>query len=378
MNGEIKGKIVSVLNAAFGNLTVNADINESDIPILASVFNRQSLLPFLVNGLRNMGYSDLLTEDLKKKEARAIFDYTQRKTALDEIAYAFESEKISFVPLKGSTLCDLYPEPWMRTSNDIDVLVRAEDLSKAINVLSIKTSFKYLKKESHDVHFINKYVHLELHFSLLSSLYKLDSILLNPWAYIDEKSDLCRCNFTKEFNLVYIIAHTAKHFIKCGGIGIRPILDIFILKTKTKFDEKIVKQLCDKAGILGFYNTCCLLIDAWFYNGKRDDVTVYFEELVLSGGVFGSKDLKLVSNKRKDSGKKYISGRIFKSSEDIKNYYPKCRKHPILVPFYQIVRWAKVFRINKIKSYISEFKQADSIDQSEVDKYDNLLKFMGL
>ena len=90
MNGDLKSKIVSVLNAAFGNLTVNADINESDIPILASVFNRQSLLPFLVNGLRNMGYSDLLTEDLKKKEARAIFDYTQRKTALDEIAYAFE------------------------------------------------------------------------------------------------------------------------------------------------------------------------------------------------------------------------------------------------------------------------------------------------
>ena len=69
MDSAIKEKLVSILNAAFGIQSVNADINESDIPILASVFTRQNILPVLVNGLNNMGYSDLLTEDIKKKQA---------------------------------------------------------------------------------------------------------------------------------------------------------------------------------------------------------------------------------------------------------------------------------------------------------------------
>ncbi len=378
MSDDIKVKIVSVLNAAFGIQSLNVEINEGDMPILVSVFSRQNILPILAFGLKNMGCSNLLTDDLKKLEAKSVFDYTQRKTSLDEIAAALESAYISFVPLKGSTICALYPEPWMRTSSDIDVLVRNEDLSKAIKLIDEKTSFKQYKYESHDVHFINKHVHLELHFSLLSSLDKLDCVLNDPWAHIENKGDSCRCNFTNDFNLVYIVAHAAKHFIKCGGIGIRPILDIYVLKTKTIIDETVVKQLCDKAGILGFYNICCSLIDVWFNGGKRDDNSECFEELVLSGGVFGSKNLRIVSNKRKDSGKKYVSGRLFKSSEDLKKYYPKCRKYPILVPFYQVVRWTKVFRVNKTKEYVSELKQAESIDKSEVEKYDKLLKSMGL
>ena len=311
MDSAIKEKLVSILNAAFGIQSVNADINESDIPILASVFTRQNILPVLVNGLNNMGYSDLLTEDIKKKQAKAVFDYTQRKTALDEIAAAFESESISFVPLKGAGICDLYPEPWMRTSNDIDVLVRIEDLTKAIKVLDEKTSFKFQKKEQHDASFFNKYVHLELHFSLLSAVDKLNSTLLEPWKYTTENEVSLRCSFTNEFNLFYIVAHAAKHFIRGGGLGIRPLLDVYVLKTKTVFDEQIVEQYCDKAGILGFYSECCALLDIWFNSGKYDELSECFEELVLSGGVFGSKHTSILLNKRQNPSKNYYKRRIF-------------------------------------------------------------------
>ena len=83
-------------------------------------------------------------------------------------------------------------------------------------------------------------------------------------------------------------------------------------------------------------------------------------------------------NKRHNSGKEYFKHRVFMSSDDIKYHYPKCRKYPILVPYYQVVRWTKLFNVNKKKKYISEFKQADAIDKSEVEKYDRLMKGMGL
>ena len=378
MNYDIKDKVVMILNSAFGIKTVNVEIDVSDIPLLVSIFSRQNILPILVSGLRNMGCSNLLTEEIKKKEAKAIFDYTQRKSSLDEIAAAFESESVSYIPLKGSTICELYPEPWMRTSNDIDVLVHPDDLLKAIQILEEKTNFNFLKKEQHDVSFINKYVHLELHFSLLSAVDKLNSVLLDPWKYTVENEASLRCSFTNDFNLFYIVAHAAKHFIRGGGIGIRPLLDIYVLKTKTKIDEIVVEQYCDKAGILSFYKECCSLIDIWFNHKIHDEVSECFEDLVLSGGVFGSKHVSILLNKRQNSGKNYFKHRIFMSIDDLKYHYPKCQKYPILIPFYQLVRWTHFFKKNKSKQYLSEIKQANTIDQSEVEKYDFLLKAMRL
>ena len=378
MNDDFKNKIVSIINAALGIHINCPQITAEDVSFFIPVFSRQSVLPILASGLKNIGRTDLLTVDLIKHEAKAVYDYIQRKTSLDEIMEAFDSASILYVPLKGSSICDLYPEPEMRTSNDIDVLIHAKDLNKSIKLLEEKTTFKYINKEQHDAHFINKSVHLELHYSLLSGIDSLDCALLEPWVYTNKITDSFRCHFTNEFNLFYITAHAAKHFIRDGGIGIRPILDIFVIKTKTKCDDDLVKQYCEKSGISGFYDMCIKLIDVWFHGDSHDDNSKLFEDLVISGGVYGSEHLRIVSNKRKDAGKKYIFGRIFKSSEELRNYYPNCRKYPLLVPYYQVVRWISMLKSRTTNDYVSELKQANSIDQAEVEKYDKLMKSMGM
>lgn len=371
-------KLISVILSAFGFPDGNTEINVDDVSFISGIASKQKVLPVIVGGLKNLGRSDLITEQLLKSEAKAIYDYTQRKVSLEEIANALEQASIAYIPLKGSVLRDYYPQPWMRTSSDIDVLIHKDDVDKAIRVLESETDFKFLRRDCHDIHFVNEHVHLELHFSFEYAVSKIDNALSDPWANAFSVNYSYRYSFTTEYNMFYIVAHAAKHFIQNGGVGIRPILDIYVLKTHTDFNEEIVMALCDNAGVLGFYKTCCKLIDVWFKGDSHNELSQSFEDIVISGGVFGSKHLKMVSNKRRDSGKKYISGRIFKTSEELKNYYPKCRKYPILVPYYQVVRWTKVFDVNKTKDYITEFKQADSIDQSEVEKYDKLLKAMGL
>ena len=47
-----------------------------------------------------------------------------------ECCNALEKAQIPFVPLKGSVIRKYYPEAWMRTSSDIDVLVHKEDVEK--------------------------------------------------------------------------------------------------------------------------------------------------------------------------------------------------------------------------------------------------------
>jgi predicted nucleotidyltransferase len=378
MDNNISEVLFSVIRAAFDLPVVSVDINADGFKALEIIAHKQKIVPIITAGLKKLGYSEHISKSLFAEESKSVYDYTQRMVSLAEITDALESSSIPYIPLKGSVIRELYPQPEMRTSSDIDVLIHLEDLDKAIRVLESKTSFKYYKKERHDAHFVNQYVHLELHFSLEYSVEKISDALSNPWDNTISSEKPYRYVFTPEYNMFYIVSHAAKHFIQSGGIGIRPLLDIYVLRTHTDFDNNKVKLFCESAGILGFYNSCCKLIDVWFNGDVHDENSRLFEELVLSGCVFGSQHLMIVSKKRRDSGKKYIRGRIFKTSEELGNYYPKCRKYPILVPYYQVVRWTKVFRLNKTKAYFSEFKQANSIDKTEVEKYDKLLKAMGL
>ena len=43
-----------------------------------------------------------------------------------------EAAGLSYMPLKGAVIRSLYPEPWLRTSGDIDILVKDADRAAAV------------------------------------------------------------------------------------------------------------------------------------------------------------------------------------------------------------------------------------------------------
>ena len=376
MDDRTKSILIACIQAAFGNREIDISIDEGDLKPLCSVAKRQAILPVFIVGLKNIGCSALFDKDLSKLEARFTYDYIQRREALREISQALNSASIDYIPLKGSVLRDLYPNPCMRTSSDIDVLVRENDLTSAIATLEEHTSFKYFMTGHHDAHLMNTRLHLELHFSLLTNLEKLDSVLQKAWQYA-HKTDVGSCyTFSPNYHVFYITAHAAKHFIKEGGLGIRPLLDIWVLRTKTQFDENAVRTLCEEAGIFGFYEMCCALLNVWFNDVSHTRDTKDFEDIVFSGGVFGSNHIKIVAHGRKYSGAKYVVRRVFKSSSDIKELYPVCMKHPSLVPFYQAVRWTHLLKGSKRNAVHKELREAWTLDPSEIEKYDRLMKRM--
>ena len=62
---------------------------------------------------------------------RAVYRYEQLNYDFKNVCEALENAKIPFLPLKGSVLRSYYPEPWMRTSCDIDILVPEKYLDVA-------------------------------------------------------------------------------------------------------------------------------------------------------------------------------------------------------------------------------------------------------
>lgn len=64
-----------------------------------------------------------------------MYRYKTINCELEQIGKTLEKANIPFILLKGSVIRKYYPESWMRTSCDIDILVNELDLNSAIRLL---------------------------------------------------------------------------------------------------------------------------------------------------------------------------------------------------------------------------------------------------
>ena len=104
----------------------------------------------------------------QKQMMLAVYRYEKINYELGRLRKVLNEAEIPFIPLKGSVIRQYYPEPWMRTSCDIDVLVHESDLERAVSALTSAVGYKADSKGSHDVGmFSDSGVHLELHYSLI-------------------------------------------------------------------------------------------------------------------------------------------------------------------------------------------------------------------
>lgn len=369
--------ITGLIKSSFGIQTERVILDDETIQRVCSIANRQSISYIILTGIERQGYASLLSDNVKRQRSKLVYDFVQRREALKTISDCLDGEGISYVPLKGAALWDLYPVPYMRSCSDIDVLVKENDCKKAITAIESKTDFKYLRSTYHDAHLINKRVHLELHFSLLSNIVSMDKVLSEAWNNVRECDETGKLCFSPEYHIFYIVSHAAKHFAKGGGIGVRPLLDIWILRSKTAFDERIVEKYCREAGIIIFYNTCCALLSVWFDKGEHTDLSRRFEEYIFSGGVFGSERTKALLHRQNGAGVRYLCSRVLVPNDSIKAMFPICEKHALLIPACHVARWFSIANPRKRKIVRAELNSLRNIDTNELEEYHRFRRDLG-
>ena len=199
----------------------------------------------------------LLPEDEKARSAfereymMAVYREIQLRTVTKRIQEAFQHGRIPFVPLKGAVIRPLYQEPWMRTSCDIDILIHEDDLKKASQELTDVGFTTDGVRNYHDQSFFYGGVHLELHFNIQENMEQIDGLLSVVWKYAEQHNGM-EYRETPEFYLFHHIAHMSYHFVS-GGCGIKPFLDLWILrKNGCCIEEKII-PLLRKCGLIAFY-----------------------------------------------------------------------------------------------------------------------------
>lgn len=335
-----------------GTLPENVSFDAIDEPFLTALYeysNRQEVAHLVGDALERLGvlskFSDAAVEPFRRRQAVAAYHAEQQRQVFEEISTAFDAEKIPYLPLKGLVIRPLYPEPWMRTAGDLDILVKQEDLERAETVLT-GIGAKKIKEGSHDISYLlPPRVMIELHYRLLEderangAKEALDEI----WEH-SKLVEEGRFEYRMEdaWFYYYHLVHAAKHFEE-GTCGIRPFLDLWILNHKTKQDPKQREKLLEEQGLLAFSRAAEALSETWISGAEPDEWTKSFETFLLAGGTFGNDAVRWSAGVSGKGGKlRYFFSRAFPSYWEMKLYYPALCRHKWLLPFFWVVRWFRL------------------------------------
>ncbi len=354
------------------------------------------------NGLSGILYSQLDKNNINP-EVYTLFHkdflaYTHsdilQEHVVKELTNLFNEAGIDHIFLKGVVLKKLYPEPYMRSMGDIDLVVKeahhpkAKKLMKEANYELISdsqqhTNFKHLSGVHLELHPRLSYVFNEKHAKFLESV----------WVYAVQ-SELHRYQFKPEFELVYLLYHMAKHFYGTG-VGIRSVLDIGIYAKhyEASFNLEELDKILEKSNLTTFLGTM-LLLNRMYFN--LDVLSKYvknislsnqtFEkvtQLIVSSGVHGhGKDFnpflgRLGGSKVKGQKKLvFILALTFPSYRSMKGMYPWLRYVPFMYPFTWVIRWMKLV-FKKTRRTLGKIKQLFVSNEAGAE-IANLYKDIGL
>ena len=355
--------------------------NAKKVYKLAQKHDIAHLVGYGLQKLNLLNEADPAGAAFSKEQFVAVYRYENIQHEIGEILAVFEEEKIESILLKGASIRKYYPEKWLRTSCDIDILVRKEDSERAKTALQTKKNYDYMLTNFHDHQMYSPNgVHVELHFDLIEkdTVLKADEMLKDVWNHT-VKLDGYDYAFEMDDDMFYYyhIIHMAKHLIM-GGCGVRPILDIYILNQKIEYKQSAYALL--EAGCLDkLEKKSSKLSRIWFGNESADDGDRKFAEYVLKGGVYGNTENRVAANQSEHGGAfKYALWRIFLPYKYMVGRYPMLKKHKWLYPLSHFKRWYDLLFKGRAAYSFNELKLNSTLSREQIEKTNGLMDELGL
>lgn len=275
----------------------------------------------------------------------------QRENAFIKIQKFLNENEIEHIFVKGIIVKNYYPVPELRTSGDIDVIVKT-DLNK-LKDLAVENGIKVTDFVSNALTLFIDGLDIEIHN-------QPDVIT----SYFDNMFSLCeKDDFEYSLNeydhLFYILCHLAKHLLYRGA-GVRMLLDVDLtIRHIENFKQEKLLEIAKRTGVKKTVETILSLCKLWFNTPVKANVDLVedcrllnsLETVFLDGGSFGystnSIPLKYYKNSKSRFG--VILKMAFPDREYLKICYPYYKNNPLLYP---------VARVNRIADGILKKKKA--------------------
>ncbi len=367
------------------NITI-PDLSENELIELFNLSNSHDMAHIVAAELDKRGLlidGLAITNEFRKQHMLSVFRAERLMRETDRVCSALKAEDIPFIILKGAILRELYPEAWMRTSSDTDILVKLTDIDRAKDLMIKQLGYTVVKTTPHDISlFSEEKVHIELHHSLIEEgrAAKCHDLLEKVWDHVKQSDNENALMLTGEMFYFYHIAHMAKHFEE-GGCGIRPFVDLIIINEKIPTNEEAKQDLLVEGGLDRFNMGATELCQFLFFD-KNDvsDSTKVMAKFILDGGTYGFGDTRILVRRNKESSKlKYVASRLFVPYEKLKIRYPSLEKHRWLMPFYQIKRWFdSITKKGGVKKIHNEIEVSNNISENNIAELTNMFAELGL
>ncbi|MBE6635602.1 MAG: hypothetical protein E7617_05320 [Ruminococcaceae bacterium] len=381
---SIQNELIGIIGSAvFG--TEAPKVSAEKIPELYSLAEGHDLTHLLAEGLER---SSALPEGelgatLKNKKFTAVMRHSRIAAELDALCELLSERGIDHLPLKGSAMRHLYPKPWMRTSCDIDILVRPSDLDAAIAAIVGELEYEYKGTEDHNATLYSPSgVCLELHYKLIRSDYvdRAEKPLADLWdRLIPDEALSHKLHMSDELFYYYHIAHAAKHYTY-GGTGIRTVLDTYILNEHAPGDAAERERLLCEGGLLEFEKNLRHLAMSWFGGGEETALDREMAQYITRSGVYGRIDHTLALRRAKRGGRfKYLLSRIFVPYGVYKKDHPLVRMAALRYLFWLVARLFKpIFKKEVRRRMASEARENAAVSDLSVEKIYKHISRVGL
>ncbi|MDO4193484.1 MAG: nucleotidyltransferase family protein [Erysipelotrichaceae bacterium] len=296
-------------------------------------------------------------ELLNKWSSSASLNIAQSVVQLSEremIYQTLDQHQISFVPLKGCIVKEMYPKPEYREMSDLDILVKrtdAEKLRPVMEELGYRCDSFGIEKD--DQYAKDPFMHVEMHFELLSQdevwYYQqhegYSAAIMEPWTKARKISDH-RYEMRPEDMYLHMVTHLYKHF-KGAGTGIRQVTDLYVVDHACLLDREYIDHELQALGLSEFHEKIMNVLKVWYEDAEPTEETDAASAYIFGAGSYGNHSTRVVhriADMKKDDPSasmpvmKYLLLRVFPPYEEMCRWYPLVRKSKLLLPAMWIYR----------------------------------------
>ena len=224
---------------------------------------KQSIIGLVFNSVQRMGADANIPRQLKMKWFFQVNKIKNRNILVNQCAVKlvekFRQEGFDCCVLKGQGNAMMYPDPYVRTSGDIDLQVKG---GRDKVVQYVKKRFPHTKTAYQHVDYpIFKYVPVEIHYLPVYMNNPVYNKRMKKWfdiqsdemyghevALPDDAGQIVVPSLG--FNIVFQLAHLMHHFLD-EGIGLRHMIDYYYLLRKVYQEKLSLDGLQDQLDRLG-------------------------------------------------------------------------------------------------------------------------------
>ena len=340
---------------------IPASIKEADWKVLYAIAKKQALTGVLFHGIKQLPKelapdADLLfkwmgmAQKIRQQNIRLFLDSAK-------VCKKFKDVGFRNCILKGQGNALLYPDPYMRTSGDIDIYLDGgrNRVIQYINKVCPNQVMRYhhvdfpVMKTAIEVHFTPSYMFFPVHNRRMQKWFKevMDLQCSNVVTLPDGYGEITVP--TTSFNVIYILSHLYRH-VFTEGIGLRQLIDYYFVLMKS--EERRVKNLTaleHELKYLGLWKfaeaVMYVLHDTLGLPEEKMIAPINVNEgrfllaEIMQGGNFGQYDTRLGSKENEGKLHRYLRMSL-RNLRFVKHYPTEALSEPLFRTWFAL--WKKI------------------------------------